>query len=144
MQHIFPFIHAQRNPKAHTTTEKAAASSKEALKSANAFLSRSEDFGIAVRTIRPNRIGSYHMSHLFRVYQTKIFRLLDLELNVDLEMQLTTENRNAKVIKMIIRQRFHEFFLLRCEIWHFCRIKRVFLRNENVRYNELTVNIEIV
>ena len=78
MQHIFPIIHTERNPKAHTTTEKAEPTSKKHLKITNAFSSPSEDFCIAVRTSCPDRIGSYHMSHLFRVYQTKFSDFLIL------------------------------------------------------------------
>jgi hypothetical protein len=58
MQHIFPFIHIERNPKDAKTSEKAETTSKEALKSTDSFLSRGEDFCIAVRTSRPNRIWS--------------------------------------------------------------------------------------
>jgi hypothetical protein len=72
MQHIFPFIHIERNPKDAKTSEKAETTSKEALKSTDSFLSRGEDFCIAVRTSRPNRIWSYDFNHLSRVFETTL------------------------------------------------------------------------
>jgi hypothetical protein len=70
MEHIVPFIYEKRNPTGKKT-EKAESTSKNDLKSTDASLSRSDNFCIAVRTSRPDRIWSCHLSHLFRVFETK-------------------------------------------------------------------------
>ena len=61
MQHIFPIAIAERNAKT-ARTKKAETSSNQALKSTRAFSSFGDYFCLAIRTSRPHRIGSCHLS----------------------------------------------------------------------------------
>ena len=97
MQHIFPIIDAERNVEAEREAKTAESTSYQHLKSTDAFLGGCKDFLFAVRTIRPDGIGSCHLSHLFSVYQTKFSEFLILNLKGDFdEIEPTTSNRNAK------------------------------------------------
>ena len=75
--------------------------SNQHLKSTNAFLGGCKDFLFAVRTIRPDGIGSCHLSHLdLQSLSNKIFRLLDFKVEcVDLELEPTNTKWQSEMAK---------------------------------------------
>ena len=93
MQHIFPFPPNRPSRKEPSVSEHRtnlhSQTSNQHLKSTDAFLGGCKDFLIAVRTIRPDGIGSCHLSHLdLQSLSNKIFSdFLILKLNGDLEIE---------------------------------------------------------
>ena len=52
------------------------------------------------------------------------------------------ESKSQTNLKWLSGNDFTSFLWLGCVFWYFCKIKRVFLRNEIVCYIELTIDIE--
>ena len=71
---------------------------------------------------------------IFRVYQTKFLDFLILKLNGDFEIEPTNakwQSKMPKKLKLITSSDFTSFCELACSFWHYWKVKRSFLSNQN-------------